>query len=135
MMEARPTMIAAKPQKLDFPALRDPRYPVRQIADQVEPYLRLIVERFHPEKIILFGSQVSGHPSVDSDVDLLIICPEVTSEREMNRQIRAAFWEISGPRLPFTLLTKTPRFIEERLAEGSAFYHDILNQGVVVYAA
>ncbi len=134
-MAAPSTTIQSKASDVDFPALRDTRYPVHQIAERLEPYLRLIVERFNPEKIILFGSQVTGRPTEHSDVDLLIICSEVTSEKQINRQIRAAFWEISGPRLPFTLLTKTPRFIQDRLAEGSAFYHDILNHGVVVYAA
>lgn len=32
-----------------------------------------IAERFDPEKIILFGSYASGHPTADSDVDLLVI--------------------------------------------------------------
>ena len=32
-----------------------------------------IVEQFEPEKIILFGSYASGHPTSDSDIDLLVI--------------------------------------------------------------
>ncbi len=39
--------------------------------------LREIVQRirarFHPEKIILFGSYATGNPSEESDVDLLIV--------------------------------------------------------------
>lgn len=34
-----------------------------------------LVEIFHPERIILFGSQVRGTADPHSDVDLLIICP------------------------------------------------------------
>lgn len=34
-----------------------------------------LVETFHPERIILFGSQVRGTVDQHSDVDLLIICP------------------------------------------------------------
>ena len=55
--------------KLEFPVLRDPRYPMHQVADRLEPYLRLIVEWFHPEKIILFGSYAYGQPSKDSDTN------------------------------------------------------------------
>ena len=36
---------------------------------------REIAERFHPEKIILFGSHAYGTPHADSDVDLLVIMP------------------------------------------------------------
>lgn len=56
--------------QVSFPLLRDSRYPVHKIADKLEPYLRVIVEKFHPEKIILFGSQAYGQPDEHSDVDL-----------------------------------------------------------------
>ncbi len=36
---------------------------------------REIAERFHPKKIILFGSYAYGTPHADSDVDLLVIMP------------------------------------------------------------
>jgi predicted nucleotidyltransferase len=41
-----------------------------EILDEVA---RLIVENFHPEKIILFGSQARGTADNHSDVDLLVI--------------------------------------------------------------
>ena len=34
-----------------------------------------LVEKFHPKKIILFGSQARGTADKRSDVDLLVICP------------------------------------------------------------
>lgn len=34
-----------------------------------------LIARFHPERIILFGSQARGDAGEGSDVDLLIICP------------------------------------------------------------
>jgi predicted nucleotidyltransferase len=55
--------------------LRDRRYPVHQIADQLEPYLELLVERFQPEQVVLFGSYAYGHPDRDSDIDLLVVMP------------------------------------------------------------
>ena len=36
--------------------LRDARYPVHRIAERLLPYLRLLVEKFHPRQVILFGS-------------------------------------------------------------------------------
>jgi len=35
--------------------------------------VRRIVEKFHPEKIILFGSYARGDATPDSDVDLLVV--------------------------------------------------------------
>jgi predicted nucleotidyltransferase len=34
---------------------------------------RRLVEQFHPEQIILFGSQVWGEPTSGSDIDLMVI--------------------------------------------------------------
>jgi uncharacterized protein len=34
-----------------------------------------LVEQFHPQRVILFGSQVRGTADARSDVDLLVVCP------------------------------------------------------------
>lgn len=121
--------------KTSFPALRDARYPVHKIADQLEPYLYAIVERFHPEKIILFGSHAYGSPTEHSDVDLLIVREDIPSGRSSNLEIRQAFSEVDAPPMPFTLLSRTPAEIAERIERKSPFYEDILRNGVELYAA
>src|SRR6266478_5974161 len=78
----------------EFSALRDPRYPVSRVSRMLEPYLRAIVEKIHPEKIILFGSQAYGQPTEHSDVDLLVIREGIESERQSNIEIRGAFHEL-----------------------------------------
>jgi len=120
----------------DFPALSNPCYPVHKIADQLAPYLSMIVERFHPDKIILFGSQAYGQPDEDSDVDLLVIRRGITSERDSNVEIRSAFDELPGRRnFSFTILSKTPERISNRLEVKSPFYEDIVGRGIELYAA
>ena len=120
---------------LEFPALRDSLFPVHKIADQLEPYLRVIVEKFHPEKVILFGSQAHGTPDEHSDVDLLIVRRGITSENDSNLEIRRAFWSVAAPRPSFTILSKTPERLQQALAEGSGFFEEILSNGLELYAA
>jgi uncharacterized protein len=115
--------------------LRDPRYPVHEVADRLIPYLRVLVDQFQPEQVILFGSFAYGEPDEHSDFDLLVIRRAFTSEKASNLEIRRAFWKIPGSRPSFTLLTKTPEQIAERLAKGSPFYEEIVNKGLEVYAA
>ena len=43
--------------------------------ETISEMVRRIVERFHPEKIILFGSYARGTAGPDSDVDLLVVLP------------------------------------------------------------
>ncbi len=44
---------------------------------------RRLVEGFHPQRVILFGSQARETSDAQSDVDLLVICPVVGSRREL----------------------------------------------------
>ncbi len=41
--------------------------------EEIKKMVELIVERFHPEKIILFGSHARGEAGSDSDIDLLVV--------------------------------------------------------------
>ncbi|MEK7686675.1 MAG: nucleotidyltransferase domain-containing protein [Verrucomicrobiota bacterium] len=118
-----------------FPALYDTGRPVRKIAERLEPSLRLLVDRIHPERIILFGSYAYGEPTEHSDVDLLVIRRDITSEKASNLEIRRLFHEVKGDRPPFTILSKTPERIANRLAVKSPLYEDILGKGIELYAA
>jgi uncharacterized protein len=118
-----------------FPALHDPKYPVHRIAHLVEPYLSHIVERFHPRKIILFGSQIYGQPRPDSDVDILVIRDDMTSENRGTKEILHSLWDVPADRPPFTILAKSSERIAERLAVHSPFYEEIVGKGLEVYAA
>ena len=120
---------------VEFPALNDPRYPVHHVAGRLDPYLRVIVERFQPERIILFGSYAYGQPDEHSDFDLLIIRRNIASEKASNLEITGAFWDVPGQRPSFTILSKTPERIADRLAVKSPFYEEILGKGLEVYVA
>jgi len=39
----------------------------------IRRFARAVGERFHPDKVILFGSHAYGRPNADSDVDILVI--------------------------------------------------------------
>ena len=125
---------ASSRQQVEFPALRDPRYPVHCIADRLEPYLRVIVEKFQPEKIILFGSYAQGNPNEHSDVDLLIIRRDVPSERQSEIEIRSAGWGLCKPPLSFTIISKTPASLQDQIDQGSFFFSQIVQKGLVLHA-
>ena len=52
--------------------------------------VRRIVEQFHPEQVILFGSHARGDAGPDSDVDLLVVMEVSGSKRKAMLEIRAA---------------------------------------------
>jgi HEPN domain-containing protein/predicted nucleotidyltransferase len=65
---------------------------------QIDRMVKRIVQKFHPEKIILFGSQARGDAGSDSDVDLLIVMPVDVRKREEADAIREALGDIVVPK-------------------------------------
>ncbi len=124
-------MKPATPRILDE-VLRDPKHPVSRIADGLLPYLRILVEKFHPEQVILFGSYAYGEPDEHSDVDLLIVKPMEKSAVAEKSAIRRAWWEALPDRVPppFELLVIDPESRRRRLAEGGGFFREINERGL-----
>ena len=114
--------------------LRDPRYPVSRIADKLLPYLEVLVDQFHPERIILFGSYAYGHPDRHSDVDLLVIKEIERTSVSERRNILKAWRPLRWTResLPFELLVVSPSEHQERLLQGGAFYSTIVRKGLLL---
>jgi predicted nucleotidyltransferase len=112
--------------------LRDSRYPVHGIADKLIPYLKILVEKFNPDQIVLFGSYAYGNPTRDSDVDLLIVKKTEKSPREEASAIRKAFQPLrhSVANLPFDIMVRDPGDLQERIAKGGAFHSAIIRNGI-----
>jgi len=89
-----------------------------------------IAENFHPEKVILFGSYAYGKPTIESDVDLLVIME--SDDRPAKRSARVM--STCCPRhLGMDLIAITSEELEKRLAGFDPFLEEILNKGRVLY--
>ena len=103
---------------------RSPNIPMAVI----RRYARQIAERFHPDKIILFGSHAYGQPHEDSDVDLLVIMP-ARNQLDQAFKIR---WQLPAP-FAMDLIVRTPKEMKWRLEEGESFLTEITSKGKVLY--
>ncbi|MGH2562241.1 MAG: nucleotidyltransferase domain-containing protein, partial [Thermomicrobiales bacterium] len=56
--------------------------------DEIAGVAAIIAERFQPERIILFGSHAYGDPTVDSDVDLMVVMDTPLKPRDQAVRIR-----------------------------------------------
>ena len=90
---------------------------------------RQIVERFAPERIILFGSYAYGTPTPDSDVDLLVVMP-TRNQIEQAVRIDEAIEERG---FPLDLLVYTPKVLAQRLRLGDSLMQVIVSRGKVLY--
>ena len=99
--------------------------------DNIVELAQRIVQQFHPERIILFGSYAYGRPTADSDVDLLVILPfeghPARKAAEIRTRVRAPF--------PMDLLVRTPQQVQRRVEQGDFFMREIMEKGKVLYEA
>src|SRR5437588_7767666 len=110
-------------QPYRFPA---PDVPLRAI----QRFARRIIERFSPEKIVLFGSYAYGTAHQESDVDLLVIMP---ASDVINQSIRICV-ALEAP-FSLDLIVRTPKQIERGLRENDWFLREIIEKGKVLYEA
>lgn len=98
---------------------------IRRLCDE-------IARAFNPEKIILFGSQAYGKPTLESDIDLLVVMPyEGSSFRQAGEILKRVIPQIGV--LPLDLVVRTTEQVNERLAIGDQFMREILERGKVIY--
>ena len=106
-----------------LPSGRVPRAAIRK-------YVRQVVEKFHPDKVMLFGSHAYGKPDADSDVDLLVVRP-ADDELTMMARIDRAIW----PPFPLDVLVRTPENLATRLSWNDWFLKEVVEKGIVLYDA
>ena len=99
--------------------------------EEIKKMVELIVERFHPEKVILFGSHARGEAGPDSDVDLLVVMPVRGSRREKAVQIGVALQDI---RVAKDIIVTTPENFEWRKGIPGTIERPADREGMVLYA-
>lgn len=96
---------------------------------ELEKIKNQIVNRYHPEKIILFGSLARGDYHKDSDIDLLII--KKTDDDPIARIQQLS--SLIERNLAVELLVFTPQELQKRLALGDFFLQEVIDQGRTIY--
>jgi predicted nucleotidyltransferase len=95
---------------------------IDQLADR-------IVQEFHPERVILFGSYADDRPTPDSDVDLLVILPFDGKSLHKSLEILNRI----NPHFPVDLLARRPDDTARRYTEGDPLIREALDRGKVLY--
>ncbi|TKJ41724.1 hypothetical protein CEE37_03920 [candidate division LCP-89 bacterium B3_LCP] len=90
-----------------------------------------IVEKFQPEKVILFGSYASGKPTKDSDLDFLVIMDYEGRRLNQLRKIRRA---LNDFHMPKDIVIRTPEEVDKYGKFVGTILHPALKEGKVLYA-
>jgi predicted nucleotidyltransferase len=101
------------------------------IKRQIDLMVRRIVRRFHPEKVILFGSHARGTAGPDSDVDLLVVMPVNGEKRHKAVEIGVA---LGGLPFPLDIVVTTPEEYAWRKEVAGTIERPAFLEGRVLYA-
>jgi predicted nucleotidyltransferase len=96
----------------------------------IQAITQLIVERFDPEQIILFGSHARGEVGAHSDVDLLVVLRADEGQPPHGNPIRRAIAERFV--LPVDVVIRSPEALAEQRDDPYSLTHKVLDEGKVL---
>lgn len=105
--------------------------PTRNPRQLIDRMVRVIIRKFNPERIILFGSHARGEAGPDSDVDLLVVMPVKGSRRQKAVEIGVALHDI---RMPKDIIVTTPEDFEWRKEIAGTIERPAVREGTILYA-
>jgi predicted nucleotidyltransferase len=89
-----------------------------------------IVARFHPRRVVLFGSRARGTAAADSDIDLLVVMDQVADKREAAIEIRRTLSDLPVSK---DIIVTTPEEIVRRGQLIGSVLRPALREGRVLY--
>ena len=111
-----------------------PRRPLK-LSPDAERWLpiikRRIVNRFHPERIVVFGSQARGDAAPDSDIDLLVVVSDGSDRRQLLRSIRMVLADIAVSK---DIFVTTPSYAARYCDVIGTLVEPALREWVTIYA-
>jgi len=101
-----------------------------EIQAALDEITRRIVERFRPDRIILFGSYVKGEHTEHSDLDILIVLPVEGSRRKKANEIDLA---LADRVVPVDLIVVTPEQFDRQKDIVGTIIREAVREGKVIY--
>jgi predicted nucleotidyltransferase len=96
----------------------------------LDDLVRRIVERFCPDKIILFGSRARGDAGPESDIDLLVLFSEVA---DPNKRAAELYASLAGFPRPKDIVVSTTSRFERYRNVANTVYWPASREGKVLY--
>lgn len=100
-----------------------------QIQDQIDSIKNQLIQKYKPEKIILFGSGAAGQMSPDSDLDFFI----VKDDKKPKHDRMVEVYRLVDKDIAADFLVYTPEELATRVKMGDPFVKSVLSEGKVLY--
>jgi predicted nucleotidyltransferase len=101
-----------------------------EIEKILDEFKHRVVSRFHPQRIILFGSYAAGRPGADSDLDILVVMDVKGSTRQKANEIDLL---MADRLVPMDFIVLTPEQYERQKHIIGTMVQQAHNKGKVIY--
>lgn len=108
----------------------DGRYNGRTLREWLPDVVEAIVRDLDPLQIIVFGSLARGEERDDSDIDLIVVLPEVTDKHAAAVALRRAAASLP---VPLDVIAVDPEGLRRRRDEIGSVLRPALREGQVVH--
>lgn len=100
-----------------------------QAQDQIDYIKQQLIKKYKPDKIILFGSAVSGTMTSDSDLDFLV----VKNDKKNSYDRMVEVYKLIKKNIAADFIVYSPQELAERIRLGDPFIKTIIEEGEVLY--
>lgn len=103
----------------------------KQVEKEIQSIVQQLIEKYKPQKIVLFGSAAKGKFGPDSDLDFLIVKEGIDDIAGPDRYRQVS--RLLSYNMAMDLLVYSPYEIKKRLYLEDPFIKNILKEGRVLY--
>lgn len=102
-------------------------------ASDVARVVGILIDRFQPDRIYVFGSRARGTPTLHSDVDLLVVVPK--ADAFPHRLAQQAYRAVGHHALPLDMVFMGREEFGWRAGVVTSLPATVLREGHLLYAA
>lgn len=99
---------------------------------QIEEVKQRLIKTYDPLAIYIFGSYAWGHPTEDSDLDLLVVVDQYKHDRFSD--MAEGHKSLIGMNISKDILLYTKEQFEKSIADNLSLCHKIFKNGEKIYA-
>lgn len=98
--------------------------------EAIQKAARMLKERFHVKRVVIFGSKARGDDDPDSDIDLLLVTTDLLHWKERQKIIHALFDLGMKHDVIFSILDVTETDFNKGIFTAFPIYDEIIREGV-----
>jgi len=97
----------------------------------INKMLQILIQAYNPNKVILFGSYAWGKPTINSDIDIIVVVE--SSKDKISKRAIKAYELLREFKIPKDIIVYTEIEFNSLANHQSSLCYKVINEGQVLY--